>query len=113
MLEVRPIDANALLEKVKSTICVLCFNNSGTTIIRGIKKDDVIRIIEKEATLDYEPVVYCKDCKYLLKTKMLCLHKENRVFNTGLIVHNNHYCSYGAKMDEEVNKNDSISEISM
>lgn len=103
-MEVRPIDANALLEKVKSTICVLCFNNSGTTIIRGIKKDDVIRIIEKEATLDYEPVVHCRDCKHLLKRKMLCWHKTNRVFSLGKPVHNNHFCSYGAKMDEEMDE---------
>ncbi len=52
-------------------------------------------------TVDAEPVVRCKDCKYLLKRNMLCLHKRNRVFNTGLNVYENHYCSYGAKMDEE------------
>lgn len=55
------------------------------------------RLIENDA----EPIVRCKDCKYLLKRNMLCLHKRNRVFNTGLNVYENHYCSYGAKMDEE------------
>ena len=62
---------------------------------------DVCDCIDSQPTIEAEPVVRCKDCKYLFKDKMLCLHNGNRVFNTGIQVCNNHYCSYGAKMDEE------------
>ncbi len=86
-MKVRPIDANALKRN---------------WLYGDHTKRFADDYIDSAPTLDYEPVVHCKDCKYFLKNKMLCLHKENRAFNTGIIVHNNHFCSYGAKMDEEV-----------
>lgn len=51
------------------------------------------RLIESDA----EPVVRCKDCKYFMK------YNGGPMCNRGLItaVKENHYCGYGAKMDEE------------
>ena len=69
MSEVRPIDANALLKDKVSNAYISRFE------------------IENEPTLDYEPVVYCKDCEYLvrLKDKVFCTKKARTEFdiNTG------------------------------
>lgn len=44
-----------------------------------------------------EPVVRCKDCRYFMR------YKGRPMCNKGLItaVAENHYCGYGAKMNEE------------
>lgn len=42
-------------------------------------------------------VIRCKDCKWLNKTKMICMNKNNRVFNTGKSVYSNNFCNYGEK----------------
>lgn len=48
--------------------------------------------------IDAEPVVRCKDCKhhYINEDRIMC-----NIFCTVFAVSKNHYCSYGAKMDEE------------
>ena len=56
--------------------------------------------IDKEPTADVVPVVRCKDCKWLYKPSLLCTHKRNRVFNTGIKRDFNSYCNYGEKEDE-------------
>ncbi len=89
-MAVRPIDANALREEIMTE------NYDNDTI------NNFLDLVDFAPTFDYEPVVHCRDCKHLLKRKMLCWHKTNRVFSLGKPVHNNHFCSYGAKMDEEV-----------
>lgn len=40
-------------------------------------------------------VVRCKDCRFRLKGKNLCTHTKNIIFNTGLQVSSEHFCSYG------------------
>lgn len=46
-------------------------------------------------------VVRCKDCKCLNKTKMICMNKNNRIFNTGKTVYSNNFCNYGKKVSEK------------
>lgn len=60
---------------------------------------EILAIIERQPC---EKIVRCKDCKYLHKEKMMCLHIRNRVFNTGKPTFSNHFCSYGS----EVKNND-------
>lgn len=90
MAEVRPIDANALLEEMKHPLKYET-SESDTDI------DVYMRIVKNAPTLDYEPVVHCKDCvqnvqRYGLKVCTIL----------GRQTSDNFYCSYGAKMDEEV-----------
>ena len=97
MSEVRPIDANALKEALK------CGAYSS-----------VLKLIDRQPTLDYEPVVHCKDCKHLYMNcgRLMCKRtaKKNRyrgqtAYYGVIAVTENHFCSYGAKMDEEVKPN--------
>lgn len=80
MSEVRPIDANALRKALK------CGAYSS-----------VLKLIDRQPTLDYEPVVRCKDCKHRNKE-----YSETFCEVLGRLTNDNFYCSYGAKMDEEV-----------
>ena len=57
--------------------------------------------IDKEPTADVVPVVRCKDCKWLYKPSLLCTHKRNRVFNTGIKRDFNCYCNYGERQEDE------------
>lgn len=54
--------------------------------------------IRDAPVIDAEPVVRCKDCKhhYINEDRIMC-----NIFCTVFAVSKNHYCSYGAKMDEE------------
>ena len=56
--------------------------------------------IRKIPTADVVPVVRCKDCKWLYKPSLLCTHKRNRVFNTGIKRDFNCYCDYGERKCE-------------
>lgn len=87
-MEVRPIDANALREKIMTE------NYDNDTI------NNFLDLVDFAPTLNYEPVVHCKDCKYFMR------YKEQPMCNKGLItaVKENHFCSYGAKMDKEMDK---------
>lgn len=64
-------------------------------------------IVKNAPTIDAEPVVRCKDCKYfLIKNKRTFCKKDAIEWYGGgyyelTAVEENHYCSYGAKMDEE------------
>lgn len=49
---------------------------------------------------DVVPVVRCKDCKWFYKPNLLCTHKRNRVFNTGIKRDFNCYCNYGERKCE-------------
>ena len=55
-MKVRPIDANALKRN---------------WLYGDHTKRFADDYIDSAPTLDYEPVVHCKDCKYFLKNKML------------------------------------------
>ena len=59
--------------------------------------EDVKMIRENPSAEDVVPVVRCKDCKWLYKPSLLCTHKRNRVFNTGIKRDFNCYCSYGER----------------
>lgn len=58
---------------------------------------DVFDFIDKFPVADVVPVVRCKDCKWLYKPSLLCTHKRNRVFNTGVKRDFNCYCCYGER----------------
>ncbi len=104
MSEVRPIDANALREEFKR----------GVNVVKGIcNVSQILHNIDTTPTIDYEPVVRCKDCVHWKKEK-LYIGNNNAVsskcewfssYSTivgGIYTHRNDFCSYGAKMDEEV-----------
>ncbi len=77
----RLIDADRLLETL---------NQGAFSSIR--------KVISREPTIDAEPVVKCKDCKhhYMHEGRTMC-----NIFCNLFAVSENHYCSYGAKMDGE------------
>lgn len=80
MPKVRPIDAEALKEALK------CGAYSS-----------VLKLIDRQPTLDYEPVVHCRNCKHRNKE-----YSETFCEVLGRLTNDNFYCCYGAKMDEEV-----------
>lgn len=61
-----------------------------------------LKAVQNQPTIDAEPVVRCKDCRYreYIAGRMFC----SKVYS--LRVEENHYCGYGAKMDEEAGRND-------
>lgn len=75
------ISVDALLEQAQCTNAYFQVKS----IVAGLPK------------INAESVVRCKDCKYFIK------YNGSPMCNRGLItaVKENHYCSYGAKMDEE------------
>ena len=112
MPEVRPIDANALgIYEIEVSKDIIKCNPD-------IKEIFAIfgAAIDRQPTLDYEPVVRCKDCVHWKKEK-LYIGNNNAVsskcewfssYSTivgGIYTHRNDFCSYGAKMDEEVQSN--------
>lgn len=54
--------------------------------------------IESTPTIDAELIVRCKNCKYhyMHEGRIIC-----NIFCNLFAVAENHYCSYGVKMDEE------------
>lgn len=80
----RLIDANELERKAK-------FNQQ---VGNFIKLSD----LKNAQTIDAEPVVRCKNCKYhyMHEGRIMC-----NIFCNLFAVAENHYCSYGAKMDKE------------
>lgn len=75
---------------------------NGSMLIPTFRVEQMIEhYFNSTSTADVQEVVRCKDCKWLNKTKMICMNKNNRVFNTGKTVYSNNFCNYGAKMDKE------------
>lgn len=64
-------------------------------------RSDIQDFLDNIPTADVVPVVRCKDCKWLHKPGLLCTHKRNRVFNTGIERDFNCYCSYGERRCKE------------
>lgn len=106
MSEVRPIDANALLKEMRNL-------PNYETFEFDTDVDIYMRIVKHASTLDYTPVVRCKDCEHFvrLKNNTFCTKNAKTEFDIDTGAHNwfglfkvneNHFCSYGAKMDEEV-----------
>lgn len=101
-MKVRPIDANALLEEMKSLDVTI----SGVSVIHKQAKESIIKHIEQQPTLDYEPVVHAhwidkdKDCEDWHIHQYECSNcgmgdQHNPNVNVP-------YCWFcGAKMDEE------------
>lgn len=84
----RLIDANALREEFKQ----------GVNVVDGMcNVYQILHNIDTAPTIDAEPVVRCKDCRYFMR------YKGRPMCNRGLItvVKETDYCSCGAKMDEE------------
>lgn len=54
-------------------------------------------LVKSQPIADVVEVVRCKDCKWLNKTKMICMNPNNKVFNTGKTVYSNNFCNYGEK----------------
>lgn len=84
----RLIDADALI------------NDRETFIVIGAGDNICIDIadINKAPAVDAVPVVRCKDCKFLWKKNMLCVHPKRL---QGMIAfcecEENDYCSYGER----------------
>ena len=60
----RPIDADALTEDFLNDYYNYVMEGLRGNFHDTIRITDVIERINDEPTLDYKPVVYCKDCKY-------------------------------------------------
>lgn len=94
-MAVRPIDANELQERLKRKTPEPGKRN----YVEGFN-DCLMRVksmVHSAKTLNYEPVVYCKDCKYrsMIHNNIVCNIDDygGRV----MIVEENHFCSYGEK----------------
>ena len=74
---------------------------SRTTHPELVLYSSVQKVISNEPTADVVEVVRCKDCKHLIKEKMICTHIRNRIFNTGFTTFSNHFCSYGELKERE------------
>ncbi|MCI9641246.1 MAG: hypothetical protein HFJ98_00400 [Eubacterium sp.] len=94
-MAVRPIDANELQERLKRKTPEPGKRN----YVEGFN-DCLMRVksmVHSAKTLNYEPVVYCRDCKHRNKE-----YSETFCEVLGRLTNDNFYCCYGAKMDEEV-----------
>lgn len=103
MPEIRPIDANAAISELRTL-----------PEQERLKYMGVYDLLKSMPTIDYEPVVRCKDCKhrYMNCGRLMCKRTAKKVEYRGssgyygsIAVTENHFCSYGAKMDEEVKSN--------
>lgn len=76
--------------------------NVGTVMFPEMRYVVYLKDIQNAPTIDAEPVVRCKDCKYFMK------YNGEPMCNKGLItaVKENHYCSFGVKKDKEKSRND-------
>lgn len=73
----------------------------------------VMKVIDRQPTLDAVPVVRCKDCRHFtrFKERAMCTRtaiKENGSFYGLTATFDEHYCSYGSKIGEEATQNESI-----
>lgn len=62
------------------------------------------QMLEKIPAADVAPVVRCKGCKYgtsVWSGSVLCGHPEYDLLEGVLAYGEDHFCSYGAKMDGE------------
>lgn len=65
---------------------------------------EVYVALSKAPTIEAEPVVHCKDCKYSKKFKITGNRHCDFHRNFGYLVSDDDYCSFGAKMDLEDDK---------
>ena len=99
----RPIDADALLEKL---------NDINVTLVGALIEEQrtvafyvyckVVEALEKMPTIDAVPVVRCKDCKYWNKLTQYSLDAKpiGRCAITSTLKSGDGYCEKAAKMDE-------------
>jgi len=92
-MKMRLIDADKLEKKAK-------FNLQTGSFIE-------LSDLQKAPPIDAEPVVHCKDCRFGTQSKqepkdyfVRCIHNPFHPEH----FHKNHYCGFGAKMDEEATK---------
>lgn len=85
-------EANKAIKKICDDYGIAYGNNYG-----GFA-DKIASVIDNMPTIDAEPVVRCKNCKYhyMHEGRIMC-----NIFCNLFAVAENHYCSYGAKMDKE------------
>lgn len=100
----RLIDANALnFEKLQDTNGEAVPANEYIAFLKGAIAAE--ELIKNAPTIDSEPVVRCKDCKYFTNNiadenlrKNFCDRIQINCFHS---VKENDYCSYGTKVDED------------
>ncbi len=90
----RPIDADAMKDWIdcghlRSPI-ELCYSEL-----------DVLKMLDKQPTIESEPVVHCKDCKYSKKFNITGNRYCEFHGAYEYPVSDDDYCSRGAKMDLE------------
>lgn len=94
----RLIDADVLLAFVKKKYHDIVAGGYPYNIVAY----DLVRIIEKEPTIDAVPVVRCENCEHWDRswkpTKCIAAHFCPM---TGLVTGHDFYCGHGAKMDGE------------
>ena len=97
----RAIDANKLIEDIKAIHYNCTGMRAGKTVLSEFAKqyrNDILKTIDNQPTVDAVEVVRCKDCVYNMKN----------AFGLGIICDKigaympteNSFCSYGAKMEE-------------
>lgn len=79
------------------------FLNIGTVMFPKIRPVIYLEDVENAPTIDAEPVVRCKDCKYHIEHKYSpAFYKCKQVsFLKGRLVSSKFGCVLGTKMDEE------------
>lgn len=90
------IDRGALLKTLEKYVNPMP-NNDGGGFLSGLST--AMDAIEAAPTVPAVEVVRCQDCKHCMAEKLLCLHPKNRVFNTGISVRLEHFCSYGERKE--------------
>ncbi len=96
----RYIDADALIERLKSDYCEGCNNNDGIRC-RSCDVDFVFDMVDDAPEADVVEVVRCKDCKY--RETRICAITGNEMLScnySGFAVKPTHYCSYGERRKE-------------
>lgn len=88
----RPIDADEALELIDDYKKSISMTAKTEVAVSAI--EDIVRFICP--TIDAEPVVRCKDCKYFLK-----LNSERMCGKKLTTVNEDYYCSNGTKRNEE------------
>lgn len=70
-------------------------------ILDAKERSMILDFLRNCATVPAVEVVRCQDCKHCMAEKLLCLHPKNRVFNTGISVRLEHFCSYGERKEKD------------
>ena len=95
----RLIDADIVIAEIKEVITNREKSKTQSNIAKRVF-ELIIEALEKEPTVEAEPITRCKDCKHFkhwYRDKGIC----SLWYEDGIDVFEDGFCSYGAKMDGE------------